>query len=338
MHWLLLFCSLFSATAQESRATLLADQLTAQGNYAEAEAAYSELLQSRPGEPDILLKRGSVRMVLGRYTEARTDLEAAVAGQQQPAALALAHAQLGLFEQIQGRNTQAIRHDLMALQLNQEFYGPRHPTVGVTWSRLGEVYLASGSIAKAVEALANAIAILKASPGYEFHLCVAHTDEANVFLEQHRYLEAGRSLEQAIRSNTRENACTPILAIRLGQLDYAQKDYSRAEASFRDAIDVGRRIWPSDNPAVAGAFHGLAQTAAARHQLAQARELFQQSLEMYERMLGPTHPDIRDVLLDLAALLRTAHRGREARVIAGRIRRDFPASVHTVSANALAGR
>ena len=75
----------------------------------------------------------------------------------------------------------------------------------------------------------------------------------------------------------------------------------------------GSAFGPSGHPTTPGALQGLAQVAAARKQLREARELFQQSLEMYERILGPTHPDVRDVLLDLAALLRTAHRGSEAR-------------------------
>jgi hypothetical protein len=65
---LLLLCSCsILATAQEAAPPISADQLIVNGRYADAEAAYSELLRSSPGTPDFLLKRGSVRIVLGRY-------------------------------------------------------------------------------------------------------------------------------------------------------------------------------------------------------------------------------------------------------------------------------
>ena len=66
MRWLVLFSSLVSAAAQP-RQDLMADTLAAQRGYLEADAAYSELLHSRPDAPEILLKRRAIRMCLGRY-------------------------------------------------------------------------------------------------------------------------------------------------------------------------------------------------------------------------------------------------------------------------------
>lgn len=336
MRWLVLFSSLVSAAAQP-RQDLMADTLAAQRRYLEADAAYSELLHSKPHAPEILLKRGAIRMYLGRYTEARTDLEDSLARAPSQAGLGSAHAQLGLLEQIQGRYAAAIHHHLIALQLKQEAYGPRDPTIGVTWNRLGEAYLASGSITKAGEAIAAALRILTASRGNDFHLCMAHVNAGRVFLEQRRFAEAAESLEQARESGTEENGCTAMIASGLGHLHSAQRDFAEAEASFRESIRIGQRLWPDGHTTTAGALQGLARVAAARKRFDEARELFQQSLEMDERVLGPTHPDVREVLLDLAALLQTAHRGSEARRIAARIRRDFPGSLHSISVNALAG-
>jgi tetratricopeptide (TPR) repeat protein len=337
MRWFLLFFSLGSAAAQE-RQVLIAENLAAEGRYQEAEAAYSELLRSQPDAPDILLRRGSLRILLGRYADARADLEIALSAPPSPAALALVHAHLGLLDEIQGGYANAIRHHLIALQLNQESYGPRDPIVGTTWNRLGESYLELGFIPKAGAAFAAAVDILAASPGYEFHLCLAHANAGRTFLEQRRYVEATGSFEQARKSNAAENGCTAVIESGLGRLYYEQRDFSQAEKHFRESIAVGRRIWPGGHAATAGALQGLARTAAARSNFAEARELFHQSLEMDERVLGPTHPDVREVLLDLAGLLRAAHRGREARLIAARIRRDFPASLHSVSIDALARR
>jgi hypothetical protein len=77
-------------------------------------------------------------------TRRRTDLEDSLARAPSQAGLGSAHAQLGLLEQIQGRYAAAIHHHLIALQLKQEAHGPRDPTIGVTWNRLEEAYLASG--------------------------------------------------------------------------------------------------------------------------------------------------------------------------------------------------
>ena len=137
-----------------------------------------------------------------------------------------------------------------------------------------------------------------------------------------------------------------MIASGLGQLHSAQRDFAQAEALFRESVRIGQRLWPDGHTTTAGALQDLARVAAARKRCGEkstnerfdeARELFQQSLAMDVRLLGPTHPDVREVLLDLAALLQAAHRGREARRIAARIRRDFPGSLHRISVNALAG-
>jgi tetratricopeptide (TPR) repeat protein len=336
MRWLVLFASLVSAAAQP-RQDLMADTLVAQGRYLEADAAYSELLHSKPDVAEILLKRGAIRMCLGRYTEARTDLENSLARASSPAGLSSAHAQMGLLEQIQGRYATAIHHHLITLQLKQEAYGPLDPTIGVTWNRLGEAYLAAGSLPKAGEAIAAALRILSASLGNDFHLCLARVNAGHIFLEQRRFEEAAKSLEQARESDPGENGCAAMIASGLGRLHSAHRDFAQAEASFRESIRIGQRLWPDGHMTTASALQGLARVTAAQKRFDEARKLFQQSLEMDERVLGPTHPDVREVLLDLAALLQTAHRGSEARRIAARVRRDFPESLHSISIHALGG-
>src|SRR5689334_20536903 len=146
MRWTLFFSLCVSAAAQQSGLTELADRLMAGHRYTEAEAAFSELLKSIPGTPGLLLKRGSIRMVLGRYTDARTDLEAASAVEPANGSVATAYAQLGILDHIEGRYVNAIHHLRIALELNQQIYGPESPATGVTWSRLGEAYLSFGSL------------------------------------------------------------------------------------------------------------------------------------------------------------------------------------------------
>jgi tetratricopeptide (TPR) repeat protein len=306
--------------------------------YIEADAEYSDLLRSRPGEPEILVKRGATRFVLHRYTDARTDLELVLAGQPSAGFLAIAHGQLALLEHIQENYAIAIRHFLSALRIGQVEHGLRSPSVGVTWSRLGEAYLATGSTSKAADALATAADILAGSPGYEFQLCLAHTNMGRVRLAQRRYLEAARSLDQARGFNIREDGCTAMIASALGQLYYARGDYPRAEAAFREAVGIGERIWPDGHAATAAALQGLARTFARRRRAEEAITLIRQGLSIDERVLGPKHPDVRELLLDLTALLRRTHRHREARFIAERISREFSESLRTISASALAGR
>jgi tetratricopeptide (TPR) repeat protein len=338
MRCFVFFSSLLSMAAQELPQDLVADKLMAQRRYPQAEAEYSELLRTRPGESEILVRRGAVRMQLGRYKEARTDLEAALSASRLPAGLANVQTLLGTLEQIEGRYAHAIRHHLIALELKQESYGPRDPALGTTWNRLGEAYLASDSLKNAENALAAAVAILTASPGYEFHLCLAHANAGRVFLQQRRYVEAAGSFEQARQAGTEESGCTVMIAAGLGQLYYAQRDFSQAERYFRESICIGRRIWPDGHSTTGGSLHGLARTAAARNQFAEARGLFYRCLDVYEQVLGPTHPDVRAVLLDLEDLLRAAHHRGEARLIAARIHRDSPASLGTVSLDALRRR
>jgi tetratricopeptide (TPR) repeat protein len=310
-----------------------------EGSYAEAEAAYTRLLQEKPGTPEILLKRGAARIMLFKHEQARVDLETVISDPKlDPSLLFAAHSELGMLDRYTGRYGKAIYHLSRAAAVSQGLMGSRDPIVGTMWGRLGEAHLAAGGTGEAIEALNKAITILEGVPGREFQLCLAHTSKGLAQTARHLYQDAAQSFRAAQAANKIENGCTALMASGFGQLYFELGEMSEANSKFRECIRIGNRLWPAGHPVVGGALQGLARVAVAENRLGEARQRFEQSLDLFEQLLGPKHVEVQNVLLDLLGLLHATHKNREARQLAARIRRDFPESSQSISIQALKRR
>jgi tetratricopeptide (TPR) repeat protein len=84
----------------------------------------------------------------------------------------------------------------------------------------------------------------------------------------------------------------------------SQGQYAEAEQQFLAALKVATDFAP-DDPRLATSFSNLAMFYHTQDDYAHAESLYQRLLELLERVLGPTHPQVADVLERYAALLRT---------------------------------
>ena len=86
----------------------------------------------------------------------------------------------------------------------------------------------------------------------------------------------------------------------------SQGQLAEAEQQFLAALKVATDFAPED-PRLATSFSNLATFYHTQGDYAHAESLYRRLLELLERVLGPTHPQVADVLDRYAALLRTVY-------------------------------
>ncbi len=92
---------------------------------------------------------------------------------------------------------------------------------------------------------------------------------------------------------------------------YQQADYAEAEKLFLAALNEAEKFGEQD-PRLATSLNNLAVLYYAQGKYAQAEPLYQRSLAIREKALGPEHPNVATVLENYAALLHKLNRHAEA--------------------------
>src|SRR5574341_318679 len=86
----------------------------------------------------------------------------------------------------------------------------------------------------------------------------------------------------------------------------AQGDYAEAARQFQAALPLAQGQRPDDGRLATSLMH-LAAVYEAQEQYPDAVQLYQRALVLQERLLGPDHPQVADVLEAHAALQRKLH-------------------------------
>jgi len=113
-----------------------------------------------------------------------------------------------------------------------------------------------------------------------------------------------------------------------------------AEGCLRTAL-VMIEDWAGDGVEFAAIAHDLASVLAGRMEVDEAAGLYERSLAIRRRILGPDHPDVVATLHNWAVLCQSAGRTEEATVLwdeAGAILASAPARELDVTETSIAGR
>jgi tetratricopeptide (TPR) repeat protein len=98
----------------------------------------------------------------------------------------------------------------------------------------------------------------------------------------------------------------------LAALYYFQARYSEAEPLYLQAVEIGRRALPEDDPSLATHLNNLAGLYKSQGRYSEAEPLYLQALEIDRRSLPEDHPSLAINLNNLAGLYRSQGRYSEA--------------------------
>ena len=209
----------------------LAENLRAQGRYAEAEPLFTRALALGPADPSTLLNNlAGFYRDQNRYAEALWRLSQALALEEArtpplPAELVTLWNNMAELYRFQGDLREAERYYRKAVAAGREVLGPAHPRFGTMLNQLAEMLREAGRTAEAEPLYREALAVKTASLG-PTHPDVAHTHEG-----------LGRLLEAAGRSAEAEAELRACLAIRETRLGPHHPDTATARVALAELLD-----------------------------------------------------------------------------------------------------
>jgi tetratricopeptide (TPR) repeat protein len=98
----------------------------------------------------------------------------------------------------------------------------------------------------------------------------------------------------------------------LAALYHSQGRYPEVEPLYKQALEMGKRLFNGDHPSVANSLNNLAAIYESQGRYPEAEPLYKQALEMSQRLFNGDHTDVASSLNDLAALYESQGRYAEA--------------------------
>ncbi|MBN2170535.1 MAG: serine/threonine protein kinase [Candidatus Krumholzibacteriota bacterium] len=301
-----------------------------QGRYAEAESLYAEALtRSRTLQPanealvaEILNNLGTLDIDQGRYAEAEPRLRECLAinrrlhGERHPS-IAITTSNLGLVFKQLDRLDEAERFYRESLALKRELFGDEHPAVAQALNMLAVLLKTRGDFDEAEALYRECLAMRRRLLGDD-HPAVGTTlnNLAVLMKTRGRYAEA-ESLYRESLGITRNKLGPehPAVGNTLHNLSIVlalQGRLAEARRCEEDALALLRDCYGEEHPDIARSLFGLAALYADAADSASADSLFRVTRDMTERLHGPRHLRLSDVLDDYADFLRASRRYAEA--------------------------
>jgi tetratricopeptide (TPR) repeat protein len=105
-----------------------------------------------------------------------------------------------------------------------------------------------------------------------------------------------------------------------------QKKIDQAEATYRDALAMGRRVYGNEHPTLVAPLVGLATIAEDQNKLAEAESLSREARAIAQKALDPNHPSVRQASSTLLDVLVKEGKHDDAERVGGEMRAAYEAT------------
>jgi eukaryotic-like serine/threonine-protein kinase len=282
------------------------------------------------GQPEIqaemMTTLGQVYGTLGRYPEAREQLEAALAIRRRlhPApseAVARTAQLLSDALHFHGRTAEAEVLVREVLEMRRRLHGERDWRVGIIHTDLGDLLHTRGELAEAEAHLRTALRILVPARGEESsEVARARRDLGNVVRDQGAHSEAEALYRRSIRGfEARLGPSEPMGALTRNELARLLAEtgaYEEAERLLQENLALYRVLYPRGHPMLGTTIRNLGVLRLRQGRPDEAAETLREALGIYARSLPPESPLIPRAERHLAAAELGAGDPRAAAVTA----------------------
>ena len=226
-----------------------------------------------------------VVQVLDRASD---NLDRQLAGE--PALRAQAHLTIGQAYAALHEAEPSIRHLRMALAIDQRLYGDEDVVTARAKAALGEaLYRLARQDVEAERLLRQALTVERRQPPVEQRMLATLLDESGVLSALDRAGEARGIVTEylSVVGTTDGPQSLPYAKglLQLANLSLAHQDYAGAEAPYRQAVAIFRRVH-SQTPSFAGVLTSFAYTLMLQGKLDEAEGCLQEAQDLYRRTVG----------------------------------------------------
>ncbi|WP_194757867.1 tetratricopeptide repeat protein [Priestia megaterium] len=152
----------------------------------------------------------------------------------------------------------------LALHINQEMFGPKHPEVARDKSNLGLVFIGEGNVTPAIQYFEEALKVDK-----------------EIFGEVHSKV--------AVRLNN----------IGLGLANDKNGDINKALDYYKQALEINQKLYKPPHQQIAVQYNNIGVAYAKKLNFVEARKYLKKSLKMEEQIYGSNNPGIINSLDEL---------------------------------------
>ena len=307
------------------------------GRYSEAEPFLKRAIELREkllgqDHPDVARSLNNLAVLYensSRYVEAEPLYQRALAIQEKELGaddpdIAMSLTNLAILMSKQGKYAEAEQLFRHALSIEEKELGQDHPRVATAYNNLAIAYKLQEKYKEAEPLYQHALKIQERVLGLK-HPAVARSlnNLANLYLEQDRYQDAEplyrRSLEIAEEVLGLEHPNVGMTLENLAILYAEQGKYVEAEITYQRALKIQEKALGPEGHAVGTNLHNLANLYRDQRLYDKAEPLYRRSLLILRKILEPAHPDLRTLIEDFAAFLRSTGRPAEAEALEAEI-------------------
>ncbi|NND71559.1 MAG: serine/threonine protein kinase [Rhodothermales bacterium] len=207
-----------------------------------------------------------------------------------------------------GRNSGALPMLQQALTIRTDIHGKDHLDVAETHLNLGDVHYALGSYEAADSSFSEALRIRQALlSGSDPLVAEAMSRKGQT---QHRIgnLGVADSLYQGAlhiqQSETGDTGDAAVTMSTLASLYDDQGEYAKAESLHVVSLEMRRRVYDENHPAISLGLRNLAIFLRNRNRYDEAEPVIREAIGITRASLGPEHPNLVTDLNTLGGILR----------------------------------
>jgi len=206
-----------------------------------------------------------------------------------------------------------------ALAERKQTLGANDASVARSLVDLGLLRKDQGKLGDAEDLVRQGVDIDRISPSSsKSDLAAALVALGSVLETRAKYDEARKILDEALKLQPAGSVPSAQRAenlLELANVTFYQGRYDESAAFNRQALDIDRRLFGEQHPAVAEELNNLGAIEFNRGNLPAAEGYYRRSLSIVERWYGPDHPETAANLTALAQTLTSEKRGADARVL-----------------------
>jgi serine/threonine-protein kinase len=206
-----------------------------------------------------------------------------------------------------------------ALAERKQIHGSNDPKVARSLIALALLRKDQGKLDDAESLARQGLATSRSAPSATSADVAASLVALGSILEVHgKYDEARKAFDEALQmrpKNTGDSAERAENLLELANITFYQGKYDESASFNQQALDIDRRLFGEQHPAVAEELNNLGAIAADRGNYGAAEAYYREALSIVEHWYGPDHPETAANLTALAQVLTSEKRNNDAQAL-----------------------